>query len=292
MKKPAVNPAAQTAIGPMVIVAIDQWDRHPLIHDELAGRFLPGGTGVLLAAARWRPVEQWIFRLSEKRVSGLWASMLCRKRYIDDQALDAAQAGAEAAVILGAGMDTRAYRLPALGRIPVYEVDLPANINRKRDRLRRIYGTVPDHVRLVPVDFETRDLADELTAAGFPAGAKTLFVWEAVTQYLAESSVRATFEFLAKAPAGSRLVFTYVRRDFLDGAAMYGAEPMYQDFVVKRGLWKFGLHPHQVADFLSEYGWRETDHAGQKEFTERYVRPSGRRLAVSEIERAVTAEKA
>lgn len=285
------NPAAGTAIGPMVIVAIDRRDPRPLTQDELAARFLPDGTRRLVALARWRPLGQWIFRLTENRMPGLWAGMLCRKRYIDDQALDAAEAGLDAAVILGAGMDTRAYRLPPLERIPVYEIDLARNIARKRDRLRRLYGTVPDHVRLVAIDFETEDPAAELAAAGYPATAKTLFVWEAVTQYLAESSVRAIFEFLAKAPAGSRLVFTYVRRDFLDGTAMFGAEAMYRDFVVKNGLWKFGLHPSQVAGFLAEYGWRVTDHAGPPEFTDRYLRPSGRDLPVSEIERAVTAEK-
>jgi O-methyltransferase involved in polyketide biosynthesis len=58
-------------------------------------------------------------------------------------------------VILGSGMDTRPYRLPGLAQVPVYEVDLPTNINRKRDRVCRLYGAVPGNVALVPVDFET-----------------------------------------------------------------------------------------------------------------------------------------
>jgi methyltransferase (TIGR00027 family) len=130
-----------------------------------------------------------------------------------------------------------------------------------------------------------------LTASGYAVGAKTLFIWEAVTQYLTESSVRQTFQFLATAAPGSRLVFTYVRQDFLEGRTFYGAEAAYQDFVVKRRLWKFGMQPHRVADFLAGYGWREIEQAGEQEFLTRYVQPTGRPLPVSEIERTVSAEK-
>jgi methyltransferase (TIGR00027 family) len=192
-------------------------------------------------------------------------------------------------VILGAGMDTRAYRLPVLA--PVYEVDLPGNVDRKRVALHRIFGEVPDHVTLVPTDFETEDPAETLAAAGYRPGRRVFFAWEAVTQYLTERGVRRTFEFLAEAPTGSRLVFTYVRRDFLDGRALYRAEAAYRDFVVKQRLWHFGMHPEEVAGFLAEYGWREIEQAGAAEFLTRYVRPAGRDLPVSEIERSVYAEK-
>jgi Leucine carboxyl methyltransferase len=66
----------------------------------------------------------------------------------------------DAAVILGAGFDTRAYRLPVLAATPVYEIDLPANIDRKRTRLTKLFGGIPANVTLVPIDVETQDLAD------------------------------------------------------------------------------------------------------------------------------------
>jgi methyltransferase (TIGR00027 family) len=285
------NPAVQTALGPMVIVAVDQHEPAPLINDELAGRFLPPAARPVVAGARWSPVRRLLFGLTEKRIPGLWAEVLCRKRYLDDQTREALRAGVDAVVILGSGMDTRPYRLAGPGDVPMYEVDLPSNIARKRERLRALYRQVPGNVTLVPLDLETDDLAEALTSAGYSTGAKTLFLGEAVTQYLTERAVRATFEFLAGAGAGSRLVFTYVRQDFLDGRCDYRAPAAYQGFVARRRLWKFGLEPHQVAEFLADYGWREIEQVGGEEFLARYVRPSGRPLDVSDLERAVSAEK-
>ena len=66
---------------------------------------------------------------------------------------------------------------------------------------------------------------------------------------------------------------------------------MHQDFVVNRGLWRFGLHPEQVAGFLAEYGWREWKQVGPSEYSARNLQPAGRNLAASQIERAVYAER-
>lgn len=96
---------------------------------------------------------------------------------------------------------------------------------------------------------------------------------------------------LAKAGSGSRLPCTYVRRDFLDGTAMYGADALHRQFVEKDRIWRFGLNPDDVDRFLAEYGWRELEQMGSDELTARYVRPSGRSTPVSDLERTVHAEK-
>jgi methyltransferase (TIGR00027 family) len=170
-------------------------------------------------------------------------------------------------------------------------VDLPVNIARKEAALRRCFGRVPSGVVLLSVDFETDNLAERLEREGFGPGARTFYVWEAVTQYLTELAMRQTMEYLACAAPGSGLAFTFIRKDFLAGQTMYGAEPAYQEFVVKRGLWKFGLHPEQVEGFLAEYGWRELEQVGPNEYADRYLEPAGRTLSASEIERAVHAER-
>lgn len=251
--------AAQTAFGPMVIAAVEQFEpaEHRIVTDPLAARFLPPGLALLVRACRWHRLRAKLIAATNAKAMGIWGGMLCRKRYADDQVSAAVADGIEQIVVLGAGMDTRGYRLDGSAR--VFEVDLPANIDTKRARVRAALGAVPDHVRLVPVDFETDDLAEALTAAGFEFDRPVMVVWEAVTQYLTEDAVRHTLTWLAKATSGSRLIFTYLRRDFLDGTRTYHAEGAYRDFVQRHRVWHFGLTPDQVAPLLADYGWTRTN---------------------------------
>jgi methyltransferase (TIGR00027 family) len=277
----------------MSIVAVEQYypEGQRLVQDELALQFLPLGLKSLAKLTRWPPARALMFNISEKRARGVWGGVLCRKRYIDEKVLEALSAGINAIVILGAGLDTRAYRLALLAGILVFEVDLPENIEYKRAKLQQLYGRVPTYVTLVPVDFDGQELESALASQGYTTEQRSFFVWEAVTQYLTERSVRKTFSFLAKAKAGSRMVFTYIRQDFIDGTAIHGLEALYQGFRVKEQFWHFGLVPEQVPAFLQEYSWKELEQAGSQEYTTRYVKPSGRAIPVTEIERAVYAEK-
>ena len=106
-------------------------------------------------------------------------------------------------------MDTRAYRLARRSDIPVFEVDLPVNIERKKAAVQRAIGAVPASVHLVPLDFERDDLITTLTGHGYRTDARTFFIWEGVTQYLTENAVRATLGALRarrwRKPAGVHL---------------------------------------------------------------------------------------
>jgi methyltransferase (TIGR00027 family) len=283
---------AQTAFGPMVIAAAERYTPpgHRLVDDELAVRFLPPGLQPIVRACRWPPVRTLLARMTDRSAPGLWAGMLCRKRYADDSVADALAAGIGQVVFLGAGLDTKAYRLVAPAGARAFELDQRANTDYKLRRLRAVFGRTPEPVRVVPVDFEVDDLASVLAAAGFDGGRPAMFVWEAVTQYLTEEAVRATFAFLAHAAAGSRLIFTYVRADYLDGTNLYGAGRL-RERMTSTGVWRFGIAPQDVAALLREYGWAEREQVGAAEYEERYLRPAGRDLPVSEIERFVRAEK-
>jgi methyltransferase (TIGR00027 family) len=248
------------------------------------GRFAAG-------LARWSAGRRAFIAVTERRIPGGWASFLCRKRYVDDQLVNAVVKGIDAVVILGAGYDTRAYRLPELAGIPVCEVDLPGNTARKAAAVRRCFGRVPPGVRLLAVDFETDDLAERLDREGFDPRKRIFYIWEGVTPYLTERAVRKTMADLADAAPGSGLVFTLARKDFLEGRAMYGAEAIYKAAVVKRRMWHFGLHPENVDGFLAEYGWREVEQVGPAEYAARYLKLAGRDEPVSELERAVYAER-
>lgn len=283
--------AAKTGAGPTTLVAIEQYfpEGQRIIEDDLAYQILPFSMRAFVWLVRPHMVRDWMVRVSEKDTPGLWGGILCRKRYIDDKLIESANQ-VNAVVNLGAGFDTRAYRLPALSDMPVWEVDQPENIQSKQTRLRKLFGEVPSHVRLVPIDFDHEELGPVLESHGYSADRRTFFIWEGVTQYLTETGLRSTFDFLAKAERGSLLVFTYVRRDFLDGRVMYGMEKLYKKYV-KDKLWIFGMDPEEWPVFLEGYGWRVVEHLGSEELAERYVRPTGRELATTPVERIIYAEK-
>jgi methyltransferase (TIGR00027 family) len=283
--------AAKTGPGAMVLVAIEQYypEGERILTDDLACRILPFGfRAEVRLIGRFK---DWIVRKSEEKVPGLWGGIMGRKRYIDDRVSDDADGRIEAVVNLGAGFDTRAYRLPALTDVPVWEVDLQQNIDAKRSRLEELFNEVPPHVTLVSIDFDREDLATVLALHGYEPDKKTFFIWEGVTQYLSEDGVRSTLAYLAKATAGSRLVFTYTPRDFIDGENFYGHEYLYKKMLLKDRIWLFGLDPEDVDDFLGGYGWRVLEHLDYEQLADRHVKPTGRTLRSMAIERIVYAEK-
>jgi methyltransferase (TIGR00027 family) len=288
----ARNPAAQTAFGPMVLAAVEHNEPpgRRLVDDDLAELFLPAPLRWLVAATRFTPARRLLVRASEWSGPGLWANLACRKRFIADK-LTEALADINAVVILGAGLDTRGYRLTRQVRMPVFEADLPVNIALKAKTVRRVLGEAPLSVRLVALDFERDDLLTALAEHGYSTDYRAFFICEGVTQYLTEAGVRRTLEGLRAAAPGSRLVFTYVRRDFIDGTNRYGTRTLYRTVRQRKQLWQFGLDPDEVAGFIAEYGWRLVEQAGPDELVQRYVEPAGRKLKASQLEWSAYAEK-
>ena len=285
--------AADTGVGPAAIVAMEQHfpEGERIFNDDLAYQILPFGVRAYIWLSRFSWARDWMVRAAEKKAPGVWAMALCRKRYIDDKVVEALVEQTETVVNLGAGFDTLAFRLSALTIVPVWEVDQPDNINAKRSRLNKVFGEVPAHLTLVPIDFDSQDLGAVLASHDCAVDTRTFFILEGVTQYLTEAGIHETFDFLAKAPAGSRLVFTYVRKDFMDGKDFYGHEFLYKQMLLKDKIWLFGMDPKDVANFLGGYGWRVLEHLGYKELADVYVKPTGRKLESLALERVVYAEK-
>ena len=291
----AQNPAANTAFGPMVLTAVEQ-NMPPgqrLVDDDLAELFLPIPMRLLVATTRWAAVRRTLIRASEWTGRGLWASLACRKRFIGDKLKEALgdTPDIDAVVILGSGLDTRPYRLTRQVRIPVFEVDLPVNIALKAKTVRRVLGELPLSVRLVALDFESDDLLTALAEHGYHTDYRAFFICEGVTQYLTEDAVRRILEGLRAAAPGSRMVFTYVRRDFIDGTNRYGTRTLYRNVRERKQLWHFGIQPDEVAGFIGEYGWQLVEQAGPDELVQRYIEPTGRKLKASQLEWSAYAEK-
>jgi len=287
--------AAKTGVGPTVTVAIEQFfpEAQRILCDDLAYQILPISMRSFVKLMSFNATRDWMVRTTDKSAPGIWSGLMCRKRYIDKKLLDAV-GQVEAVVNLGAGYDTRVYRFPALANTSVWEIDQSINITAKQASLQKIFGTIPDHVKLVPIDFDQESLESTLSKQGYSLEKPTFFICEAVTQYLTETGIEATFTFLSKAAKGSRLAFTYILKEFFDGQIVsrqyHIYEQLYKEYVLKN-IWLYSLAPSDVVSFLEKYGWRLIEDLGYADLVEEYVKPTGRDLPSMPIERMVYAEK-
>ncbi|UXA19959.1 SAM-dependent methyltransferase [Mycobacterium sp. SMC-4] len=283
---------ARTALGPMTLAAIEHNeppDRR-LVDDDLAESFLPTRSRLLVRLTRIGWLRRAVLSASERAAPGVAISVACRKRFIDERLSDPLNE-TDVVIVLGAGLDTRGCRIARHGDLPVYEVDQPEVVEHKAAVLRRVAGTIPSSIHLVGADLETDDLMAALESHGFRLGQRAFVIWEGVTQYLSDAAIRATLEALRGLAPGSRLIFSYVRQDFLDGTNRYGADALYRRFRQRSQLWQSGMVPEQVADLLAEYGWRLVEQVGPSYYRDTYIRPTGRPLAASAIEWTALAER-
>lgn len=152
--------------------------------------------------------ERDLERASHTVARDFRAFMAVRSRYAEDHLAQAVAAGVRQYVVLGAGLDTFAYRNPH-AQLRVFEVDFPATQAWKRERLAEAAIALPAHLTFVPLDFEHRTLADGLADAGFDAAAPAFFGWLGVVPYLTLPAFRATIETIGALPAGSGVCFDY-----------------------------------------------------------------------------------
>jgi methyltransferase (TIGR00027 family) len=283
--------AAKTGADPTVIVAVEQYfpkDKR-IIDDKVAYNILSLGYRTFVWFARFKIIRNWLINYSEKDNPGIWGGILCRKRYINDK-IEEASSQIEGVVNLGAGFDTRTYSMEILSKFPVWELDQYEVMKPKQDRIKKIFGKIPDHVTNISIDFDKDDVSRVLADHGYINDMKILFIWEAVTQYLEESSVNNMFKFLRNTASGSKIVFTYVRKDFIEGKHLDGLDSIYNRFV-KTGTWKFGMNPEDWPVFLKKYGWQIKEDVGADDITDKYVKATGRKFKKTSIERIIYAEK-
>jgi methyltransferase (TIGR00027 family) len=140
----------------------------------------------------------------------LRAFMAVRSRFAEDELALAIERGAKQYVILGAGLDTFAYRNPYNPQaLRVFEVDHPATQAWKHRKLEAAGIQIPPNVTYAPVDFEQQSLTDGLQRAGFRPEQVTFFSWLGVTPYLTDEAFTATTRLIASMPPGSGVVFDY-----------------------------------------------------------------------------------
>lgn len=209
----------------------------------------------ILGAAEAQKLRDDIDRFRHPIAVGMRSSVVVRSRLADDVWADAVERGIRQYVILGAGLDTSAYRRrDAPGCI--FEVDLPATQRWKQARLHEAGIAVPSSLRFVPVDFERISLAEGLARAGFDADAPAIFSWLGVTMYLDEAAVVETLRFIAHCATGSAVLLEYaLPLSSLPPVMRIAMEQLTTQFAERGEPWKSFFEPAALAGMLTSLGF-------------------------------------
>lgn len=188
-------------------------------------------------------------------LSGARVQVACRSRYAEDALARAADAGVAQYVLLGAGLDSFAYRRGTAGRVRVFEVDHPASQEFKRAALETAGIPVPENVTFVAADLAADSLPRCLANAAFDAAAPAVFGWLGVTMYLTADAVAETMTVVGGCAPGSELIADYMLpEDARDEAgAIYGR--LVAQSAAERGEpWRSCFTPEQIADLGRKSG--------------------------------------
>jgi methyltransferase (TIGR00027 family) len=260
---------------------------NPIV-DPLAFAFLSPPLRWVAVLGRSRLAHPLLVGFIDRRWPGVRSSVVARTRLIDEIVQEAVSSTGQA-VLLGAGFDSRPYRLSCLRVGSVFEVDHPATQRRKRAKLEQARVSRRD-VRFVATDLRIGGLDEALAAAGFDPKRPTLFIWEGVTNYLPDDAVDATLRWCAGAAAGSHLVFTYVDRSVLHDPSQYhGAERVLATSRRAGEAVTFGMDPEEVPAYLSERGLVLITDTGASSYRETYYGAAARNIRGHEFYRVAHA---
>ncbi len=247
-----------------------------ICNDPLATKFISPGYLLL---------EGVINAYSEWRSPGFIGFVVCRCRYIDDYLEQCLQRDTKQVVILGAGLDSRAYRFPAFKEsVRIFEVDQAATQEAKIARVKKIFGEIPQFVSYVAVNFNEETL-DKLLETKYEPLLKTLFIWEGVVIYLQAEAVDATLAWIRqKASSGSSIIF-----DYIYPSAFSSLHPRAE---VRLSQWThritdeplaYGIEKGEIVKFLAQRGYADIVDANAVDLTRLYCTGPNQNRPVADI---------
>ncbi|MGI8331220.1 class I SAM-dependent methyltransferase [Actinomadura scrupuli] len=199
-------------------------------------------------------------------LAGARAAVSTRGRHTEDRLAEAVRRGTTQYVILGAGLDTFAYRPDLAGAVGVFEVDHPATQRWKRRLLGDAGVAVPGSVAFVPVDFETDSLVDELVRHGFDPDRPAFVGWLGVTMYLTREAIGRTLAVVGGFAPGTELVVEYLVPESLRDAAGQTYAELVAPVAAERGEpWLTFLDPGEMSALLAKAGFATARHVRQRE---------------------------
>jgi len=251
-----------------------------------------------LAIRMLRPEQAALVREHPERFHGspiakrMRAIVVVRSRIAEDEIAHAADHGVTQYVILGAGLDTFAYRNPH-ANVRVFEVDQPSTQRLKHERLAAAGIVVPDNLTWVPFDFTRQTLPDALAAAGFDRTRPAVFAWLGVVMYLERLDVIETLRYIAMLPKGTTVVFDYaLPSDATPWPIRWFYRRTLRHFARQGEPWISFFAPVSLLKELSQLGFTEIEDLGGDEVNRRYLGSRRDGLTASGVGRIVIARRA
>ncbi len=263
---------SQTAQRVAIRRAAHQLHDHPRVLDDPLALRIIGREAA--AELRSNPREHHAFARAFR------AFMAVRSRYAEDELTHAVARGVTQYVLLGAGLDTFAYRNPHPG-LRVFEVDHPATQAWKREQLKAADIAIPSSLTFVPVDFERQSLADGLQQCGFMAETAAFFSWLGVTPYLTHAACMTTLGFIARMPVGSGVVFDFaIDRKLLNVGQRIALAALSRRVAAAGEPFQLFFDPAKLRDELKDLGFHCTEFLQREELNERYFKGRSDELRV------------
>ena len=272
---------SRTAQSAANLRAAHQLVDHPLIFDDPLALSIIGAQEAATVRANARIGT----------VASLRPFVAVRSRYAEDELARAVERGVRQYVVLGAGLDTFAYRNPhSASRLRVFEVDHPATQAWKRARLQDSGIKVPESLTFAAIDFETQTLAGGLRQAGFKADEPAFFSMLGVIIYLTRDAAMSTLKFVASLPSGSEIVFDYG----IPPSSMSWSDRQGHDYVAQRVAalgepWLTYFEPAALAADLRGVGFTNVEDLGRDEIHARYFKGRKDDLRLSGVGRLAKA---
>jgi methyltransferase (TIGR00027 family) len=276
--------ASATAERAALMRAAHQILDHPrILDDPIALR--------LIGAEREAALRQNVQAFDRPALRRLRASMAVRSRFAEDSLGNAVGRGVRQYVILGAGLDSFAYRNPfARSALRVYEVDHPDTQSWKRQRLRDAAIELPESLTFVPIDFERDTLAEAMARAGFDPAQPTFVSWLGVTVYLTREAVMHTLSYLSSLAPGSEIVFSYViAPHLLDARGRLTVSTLAERAAAAGEPWLAYFEPAELVGALARLGFASVEEVGPEQAFARYGRGRTDGLRSGRAERLIRA---
>jgi methyltransferase (TIGR00027 family) len=250
--------SSRSAEGVALVRAIEAQkpEGERICYDPYARALINGGISFILSKL---VIDSGIY---ERMAPGAVAFIITRERYIDDFLKAELSEGLDQVVILGAGFDTRAYRIAGIEKTRVFEIDQPATQAVKLERLKKVIDPLPGHVTFIPVDFNTQTLGERLGAGGYDEHGKTLFIWQGVTYFLTAEGVDNTLAFVANhSGPDSAVIFDYFYSEVLHDKSRRDVKALQRAAQLSGEQYLFGVDEGQIEPFLTRRGFRDVRNA-------------------------------